>query len=692
MSAKTPRHPWLSCCSLLAVGAGVVAGAIAAPPETAAGAAFACQAILAAAGIGGNIAASKLEKLAERLKGDDDPLKNKHLITAVGTALRLFFTVRLRQEFPGDAANLDKLGEAAPRVWARISAEALPEYAAASERQLPLILLAAREGEAVFSEEAWKSLADAILAEAGLGDLPNAAAIRNHMARQLPRWFVHDFKQVLKADAETSGQQMAAFQLYATEELLAGQKATLRALQEIRQASGVEQQELLLHIGITRERLESELVRLEEDVRRLERTLDELRAGLGRIEEGVTGANAKLDEVLLQQRRDSECLASIERLLVASSGKDARIASLESFLGVTRAALESFFVSMGEANVPEDKWAEKLADFAKRFRELTVIAGDSNHEEQRRKAVAAIKAGDFLEADRIYSEIEEAELGAAASANKSAAVTRSQRGDLAMLRFAYKEAGAHYAAAAELVKASDEAAHRRYRDQWLDAARRQGREKGDNDALRAVIEEYGRKLAGIERIAVPLDWAMTQNNLGSALLSLGERESGTARLEEAAAAYRAALEERTRERVPLGWARTQNNLGSALSALGERESGTARLEEAVAACRAGLEERTRERVPLEWAMTQNNLGNALSTLGERESGTARLEEAAAAYRAALEEYTRERVPLDWAMTQNNLGSALLSLGERESGTARLEEAAAAYRSALEERTRERVPL
>ena len=115
-----------------------------------------------------------------------------------------------------------------------------------------------------------------------------------------------------------------------------------------------------------------------------------------------------------------------------------------------------------------------------------------------------------------------------------------------------------------------------------------------------------------------------------------------------------------------------NDLGIALWALGERESGTARLEEAVAAYRAALEERTRERVPLDWAMTQNNLGNALWTLGERESGTARLEEAVAAYRAALEEWTRERVPLDWAMTQNNLGNALCDArraGERD-GAAR----------------------
>jgi hypothetical protein len=48
--------------------------------------------------------------------------------------------------------------------------------------------------------------------------------------------------------------------------------------------------------------------------------------------------------------------------------------------------------------------------------------------------------------------------------------------------------------------------------------------------------------------------------------------------------------------------------------LGQRESGRSRLEEAVAAFRAALEEITRERAPLQWALTQNNLGNALDAL------------------------------------------------------------------------------
>jgi tetratricopeptide (TPR) repeat protein len=81
----------------------------------------------------------------------------------------------------------------------------------------------------------------------------------------------------------------------------------------------------------------------------------------------------------------------------------------------------------------------------------------------------------------------------------------------------------------------------------------------------------------------------------------------------------------------------------ALDARGAR-GGTARLEEAVAAYRAAQQECTQERVPLDWAMTQMNLGALLRALGERESGTARLEEAVAAYRAALEEWTRTVAP------------------------------------------------
>lgn len=191
---------------------------------------------------------------------------------------------------------------------------------------------------------------------------------------------------------------------------------------------------------------------------------------------------------------------------------------------------------------------------------------------------------------------------------------------------------------------------------------------------------------------VPLQWSATQGNLGDALRVLGEREVGTARLEEAVAVLRAVLIVLTREQMPLEWAMTQCKLADALRALGHRETGTARLEEAVAAYRAALTVRTRERMPVEWAMTQNNIGTTLQALATHEPGTARLEEAVAAYRAALTVRTRDQQPFAWAMTQSNLGTSLAILGEREAGTTRLDEAVAAFHAVLTVWTQHWVPI
>ncbi len=57
-------------------------------------------------------------------------------------------------------------------------------------------------------------------------------------------------------------------------------------------------------------------------------------------------------------------------------------------------------------------------------------------------------------------------------------------------------------------------------------------------------------------------------NVGNALVRLGEWEGGTAKLEEAAVAYREALKELTRASAPFDWAMTQMNLGAALARLG----------------------------------------------------------------------------------------------------------------------------
>jgi hypothetical protein len=79
-------------------------------------------------------------------------------------------------------------------------------------------------------------------------------------------------------------------------------------------------------------------------------------------------------------------------------------------------------------------------------------------------------------------------------------------------------------------------------------------------------------------------------------------------------------------------------LGKALGKLGERESGTARIEEAITAFRAALEEQTRDRVPLLWAYANHALAANLATLAERRKDRHTMAEALGHMREALDGY------------------------------------------------------
>lgn len=82
-------------------------------------------------------------------------------------------------------------------------------------------------------------------------------------------------------------------------------------------------------------------------------------------------------------------------------------------------------------------------------------------------------------------------------------------------------------------------------------------------------------------------------------------------------AYQEALKEWTRERVPLDWAMTQYNLGTAQQTLGERESDTERLEQAVQAYVNALEIVTEKSVPAYWQVIQRNFQEAQSLIEKR---------------------------------------------------------------------------
>jgi hypothetical protein len=153
----------------------------------------------------------------------------------------------------------------------------------------------------------------------------------------------------------------------------------------------------------------------------------------------------------------------------------------------------------------------------------------------------------------------------------------------------------------------------------------------------------------------------------------GPTNTDTAKIAEVVAAYRAALEECTRERAPLDWARLQRALGLALQVLGGHRNDPAMIEAAVLAFGAALSEKARLPLP-ERVHACESLGNALRDLGAREAGTVRLDEAVVAFGEALGDLTREHSQFHWAAIAFRMADALALLAERRGDFATAERA------------------
>ena len=175
---------------------------------------------------------------------------------------------------------------------------------------------------------------------------------------------------------------------------------------------------------------------------------------------------------------------------------------------------------------------------------------------------------------------------------------------------------------------------------------------------------------------MPLEWAMTQMNLGVALGALAERRGEAVLFEEVGRRLSRKPRENGRaSECRSNGRRAQNNLGGALWSL------RAAAERNGAAGRGGC--------GLSRGSRGTNTGTSSARLGGHadESGSRAEDFRRARYRlravkrggrrlpgSARGNRAQDRVPLRWATTQNNLASVLLALGERESGTGRLEEA------------------
>jgi tetratricopeptide (TPR) repeat protein len=203
------------------------------------------------------------------------------------------------------------------------------------------------------------------------------------------------------------------------------------------------------------------------------------------------------------------------------------------------------------------------------------------------------------------------------------------------------------------------------------------------DKARAAYEEALPALAELGRRE---EVAEAEMNLGVVLQNLAG--AGRARITDAISAYQRALRTFDRELYPQEFAILQNNLATAFLSIPFTDE-RAKMREALAvqAFEEGLKVVNLIDYPSEYAMLQNNLGNALQYASSSHAVENNLR-ALEAYDEALKVRTRATTPLEYANTIANKANCLRNLPDdparpQEGNRANLLAARAHYAEALE---------
>lgn len=179
------------------------------------------------------------------------------------------------------------------------------------------------------------------------------------------------------------------------------------------------------------------------------------------------------------------------------------------------------------------------------------------------------------------------------------------------------------------------------------------------DGLEAAREAFVLAIPVLRDQGRLEELAEAEMNLGLVLQTLAGE--GRARIIDAISAYQAALRTFDKRRYPKEFAILQNNLATAFLSIPVRDE-RAKLREALAvqAFEEGLMVVNLIDHPAEYAMLQNNLGNALQYVSSSHA-VANNARAVMAYDEALKVRTRESTPLEYANTISNKANCLWNL-------------------------------
>jgi hypothetical protein len=207
--------------------------------------------------------------------------------------------------------------------------------------------------------------------------------------------------------------------------------------------------------------------------------------------------------------------------------------------------------------------------------------------------------------------------------------------------------------------------------------------QGD-EPLQASITAYQNALAVYQSRSDALDSASMQFDLGTAFFNIGEHEAGSVSMRRAADSFRAAAQGYDVRYYPLKWAAAQYDLADALCEAAARDASAKEYDESLAAAGEALKIYHKQASPIEWAETQSEIAGNLEQLGDMTDNREDLKQSIALCRQVLDGFPRKSNPDIWAGLQCTLGEGLVVLYRVDKDTESARQAEIAFRAALEE--------
>ncbi len=214
----------------------------------------------------------------------------------------------------------------------------------------------------------------------------------------------------------------------------------------------------------------------------------------------------------------------------------------------------------------------------------------------------------------------------------------------------------------------------------------------NEDTLQKALDSYNAALEVYRAHSDDLDVAGMHYRAGSMLEEMARRTGDSGDLQKAIDSYRAALAGYDVRSHPLMWAAVQRRLGRSLSLLADQRGDPAIEAQAIEAFRASLGVYERRRDSLSWVLVQEELAGELANLGRATSNRAYVKQSVAMIQNVLENFPRDSDPALWAELQTTLGHGLMILGLLESNASTLQQAGAAYTAALSALSPDRNPV